>query len=428
MDKEPNFMFEKTILKSGLRIFTLPMKNTEAVTVLTLVGTGSKYEKKETNGISHFLEHLYFKGTKKRPTPIAVAETLDRVGGIYNAFTGDDYTGYFAKVSYSRADLALDWVSDIFLNSILPEKEIGKEKGVIIEEINMTLDNPMSHIQDLWLRLLYGDQPAGWSIAGTKENIKKISKQDLVEYRNNQYVAENTIVTVAGKIEPKNIVGKIKKYFFKIKTSKSSKKQKLVEKQQKPGLLLHFKKTDQSHICFGVRSYNIFHHSRYAQELLVLILGGMMSSRLFTKVRGELGLAYYINTDATTNADSGYLVTQAGIDNRKIDKAISVILKEYKRISREKVSGDDLQKAKDYFKGKMSLLLESSDQQAVFYAMQDILEKKTLAPGEIFSKIDRVSREDILRLAKDIFKPEKLNLAVIGPFQDKEKFQKLLKI
>jgi len=421
-------MFQKTVSKNGLRIITLPMKNTEAVTVLVLVGTGSKYERKETNGISHFLEHLYFKGTKKRPTPIAVAETLDRVGGIYNAFTGDDYTGYFAKVSYSRLDLALDWVSDIFLNSILPGKEIEKERGVITEEINMTLDNPMYYVQELWSKLLYGDQPAGWPIAGTKENIKKISRHDLLDYRKNQYVAMNTIVAVAGKIDSKVIIKKIENYFSKIKISRPQKKQKLLERQQKPELLLHHKDTDQSHICFGVRAYNIFHHLKYAQELLSLILGGMMSSRLFTKVRGELGLAYYINTDATSNADSGYLLTQAGIDNRKIEEAVSAILKEYKRISKEKVSEDELQKAKDYFKGKMSLLLESSDQQAIFYTMQDILEKKILTPEEIFSKIDKVSREDILKLAKDIFHPEKLNLAIIGPFKDKYKFQKLLKI
>jgi predicted Zn-dependent peptidase len=404
------------------------MKNTEAVTVLVLVGTGSKYEKKETNGISHFLEHLYFKGTKERPTPTAVAETLDKVGGIYNAFTGDDYTGYFAKVSYSRLDLALDWVSDIFLNSILPEKEIEKERGVIIEEINMTLDNPMYYVQELWSKLLYGDQPAGWPIAGTKENIKKISRHDLLDYRKNQYVATNTIVAVAGKIDSKVIIKKIANYFSKIKISKPQKKQKLLEKQQKPELLLYHKDTDQSHICFGVRAHNIFHHLKYAQELLSLILGGMMSSRLFVKVRGELGLAYYINTDATSNADSGYLLTQAGIDNRKIEKAVPVILKEYRRISKEKVSKGELQKAKDYFKGKMSLLLESSDQQAIFYTMQDILEKKILTPEEIFSKIDKVSREDILKLAKDIFRPAKLNLAIIGPFRDKNKFQKLLKI
>jgi predicted Zn-dependent peptidase len=435
-------MFQKTVLKSGLRIITVPMKNTEAVTILALVGTGSKYEKKEINGISHFLEHLYFKGTKKRPTPIAVAETLDKIGGIFNAFTSEEYTGYFAKVSTLNFELALDWVSDIFLNSILPEKEIEKERGVITEEINMTLDNPMNHIQNLWSQLLYGDQPAGRPITGSKENIKIISREDLAKYRENQYAAENTIISIAGNINPKKSLERVKKYFSKIKNLKPEKKTRVidasirsastlshnrrVEKQEKPKILLHFKETDQAHLCFGVRGYNIFHPLRYAQELLALILGGMMSSRLFVKIRGKLGMAYYINTDINTNPDTGYLVTQAGVDNTKIEIAVSTILAEYKKISQKIVPDEELKKAKDNIKGRLSLLLESSDAQASFYASQDLLEKKILTPKEIFNQIDKISSDDILKLAKYIFRPEKLNLALIGPFKNKERFQKLI--
>jgi predicted Zn-dependent peptidase len=421
-------MFQKTVLKSGLRIITVPMKNTEAVTVLILVGTGSKYEKKEINGISHFLEHLYFKGTKKRPTPIVVAETLDKVGGIFNAFTSEEYTGYFAKVSTLNFELALDWVSDIFLNSTLPENEIEKERGVIIEEINMTLDNPMSHIQNLWSELLYRDQPAGRPIAGNKENIKIISRQELLEYRASQYVAENTIISIAGNIDPEDSLEKIKNYFPETKNPEPRKKEKVIEKQEKPQLILHFKETDQAHLCFGVRAYNIFHPLRYTQELLALILGGMMSSRLFVEIRGKLGMAYYINTDINANPDTGYLITQAGVDNTKIEIAVSTILAEYKKISQKIISNEELKKAKDNIKGRMSLLLESSDAQASFYASQDLLEKKILTPKEIFNQIDKISSDDILKVAKDIFRPEKLNLALIGPFKNKEKFQKLLEI
>jgi len=167
-------MFKKTTLKNGLRIITVSQKSTQAVTVLALVGTGSKYETEKISGISHFLEHMFFKGTKKRPDKLEIAETLDKIGGIYNAFTGEDYTGYFAKVAASQFDLALDWVSDIYLNSLLPEKEAKKEKGVIIEEINMIYDNPMAYVEILWNKLLYGDQPAGWDIAGTKESVAGI--------------------------------------------------------------------------------------------------------------------------------------------------------------------------------------------------------------------------------------------------------------
>jgi len=421
-------MFKKTTLKNGLRIITVPQKNTQSLTVLVLVGTGSKYEKKEISGISHFLEHMYFKGTKKRPSTIAITETLDKVGGIYNAFTAEEYTGYFAKVAASHFDLSLDWVSDIFLNSTLPEKEVEKEKGVIVEEINMIYDNPISYVQTLWPKLLYGDQPAGWDIAGTKGSVSNINRELLVNYMKSQYVASNTIISVAGKIEENSVIKKIKKCFSKIKTTKPKKKAKILEEQEKPEALLRFRQTDQTHLCLGVRTFNLFHPKRYVQELLAVILGGMMSSRLFEEIRSKLGIAYYINTSSETNPDTGFLFTQAGLDNKNVEKGILTILKEYKKISQKMVSFSELKKAKDYLKGKTTLLLESSDAQASFYAGQELLEKKILTPKEIFAKINKVTQDDILEVAKEIFKPEKLNLALIGPFKDKERFQRLLKI
>lgn len=421
-------MFKKITLKNGLRIITVPQKNTQAVTVLVLVGTGSKYEKKEINGISHFLEHMYFKGTKKRPTTMAIAETLDKVGGIYNGFTAEEYTGYFAKVAAPFFDLALDWVSDIFLNSILPEKEIEKEKGVIIEEINMLSDNPMSYIQILWLKLLYGDQPAGQPVAGTKESVISIDREKLLNYMRKQYVAPNTIICLAGKINSPLSIKRIKKYFSKIGITKPEEKPKLIEKQTKPNLLLNFKETDQTHICLGVRGYNLFHPKRYVQEILGIILGGMMSSRLFLEIRDKLGIAYYVQTDVHSDSDTGYLATRAGLENKNVEKGILVILKEYRKISQEKISQSELKKAKDNLKGKTTLLLESSDAQASFYAGQELLEKKILTPKEIFKRIDKVSTNDILRVARDIFQPKKLNLALIGPFKDKSKFEKILKL
>ncbi|MBM3250713.1 MAG: insulinase family protein [Candidatus Nealsonbacteria bacterium] len=420
-------MFKKTTLKNGLRIITVPQKSTRAVTVLVLVATGSKYERKETSGISHFLEHMFFKGTKKKPDTTAIAETLDKVGGIYNAFTGEDYTGYFAKVDVSHFDLALDWVSDIFLNSKLNQKEIAKEKGVIIEEINMYYDNPMSYVQILWKELLYGDQPAGWNIAGTKESVMSTSRRKLLDYLQNQYVAANTVICASGGIREQQAMNKIKKYFSSIKKNPPFKKPGVLEKQTGPECLLKGKKTDQTHICFGVRAYNLFHPLRYVQEILGVILGGMMSSRLFIEVRERLGLAYYISTDVSIDPDVGFLVTQAGVDNKNVEKAILTILKEYKKISREKIPSSELKKAKNYIKGKMTLNLESSDALASFYGVQELLEGKLLTPEEIYAKIDKVSSNDILRVTKDIFQPQKLNLALIGPFNNKERFQRLLK-
>lgn len=418
-------MFRKTILKNGLKIITVPQKGTQAVTVLILVGTGSKYERKEISGISHLLEHLLFKGTKKRPNQISISEPLDRVGGMYNAFTSEDCTGYFAKVDAKHFDLALDVISDIYLNSKIDPKEIQKEKAVIVEEINMYYDHPSSYVQSLWNKVLYGDQPAGWDIAGTKKSVLGISRKQIVDYMNTQYTGENTIVCIAGNISG-NVEAKVKKYFSKISTKSIINKSPVIEKQTRPESLIYFKETDQTHFCLGVRGYDLSDPRRFTLELLGSILGGMMSSRLFIKVRERLGLAYYVRTVVSADPDAGFLVTQAGVDNKRAGKAISVILDEYKKISRKKISVDELKKAKDHFKGKMALLFEASDAQASFYGAQELLEKKILTPEQIYAKINKVNINDILRVSKDIFCPEKLNLSLIGPFKDKARFQNIL--
>lgn len=418
--------YQKYVFKNGLRLVTVPMKNTKAVTVLVLVGTGSKYEAKEINGISHFLEHMFFKGTKKKPNTLAIAEPLDRVGGRYNAFTGKEYTGYWAQVDSKHLDLVLDWVSDVFLNSKIEQKEVNKEKGVILEEINMYLDTPIDYVGDLWTDLLYGNQPAGWRILGKKEIIKKLKRNNFVNYLKNHYSAENTVVVVAGDVG-KGIKNKISKYFKNINTKKPQSKKKVIEKQIKPEVLIHYKKTDQTHLCLGVRAYDIFHKDKYILNILGIILGQGMSSRLWIAVRERQGLAYYVRTTSHYETDIGYLVTQAGINNRRIDKAIQIILRNYKLIKNKKVNQRELRKAKDYIKGKSILAMEGSDEQAPFYGFQELLENKILTLEEKFAKIETVTADDIQRVAKDIFRPEKLNLALIGPFKDKKKFQRLLK-
>jgi len=419
-------MFKKTTLKNGLRIITVPNKGTKAVTCLVLVGTGSKYETKKTNGISHLLEHLLFKGTEKRPNHLKIAEPLDTVGGSYNAFTGEDYTGYYAKVDAKHFDLALDIISDIYLNSKLDQKEVEKEKGVVIEEINMYHDNPMAHVQSLWTRLLYGDQPAGRDISGTKESVLGISRNQLQNYMKNQYNSKNTVVCVAGEFSEK-AVDKIKKSFSGIPVKQGTKKSKVVEDQKKPGLLVEYRNTDQTHFCLGVRAYNIFDSRRWPTELLGLILGGMMSSRLFSQVREKLSLCYYIKTSISLDPDTGFLTTQAGVDNSRVAKAIQAILKEYKKIASTKISSKELKKVKDHTEGKMILAFENSDAQASFYGAQELLENNILTPEQIYDKINKVTVFDILKTSKDIFKPQKLNLALIGPIKPKDKLWTILR-
>jgi len=410
-----------------MRIITVPTKNTRVVTVLVLVGTGSKHEEKNLSGISHFLEHMFFKKTKKRPSKIKIAEDMDSVGGLYNAFTTEECTGYYAKADSSKFSLVLDWVSDIYLNSLLPEEEVKKECNVIKEEINMYYDSPMHYCQILFQQLLYGDQPAGRDIAGTKKTVSSIKREDLLEYMISQYKAQNTVVVVAGNVKKKEAEKKVEDAFSNIREGSPKKSLPVKEKQSKPEALVYHRDTDQTHLCFGARGFNSFHKYRFTQDIIAAILGGMMSSRLFIKIREELGLAYYVRTQAEDNPDTGVVFTRAGVDSSKAKQAIEVIKKEYERMKKESVSPKELAKAKEHLKGKLSIVLEPSDALAHFYGISELLEGRVRSLEEVFSKIDSISSKEIKEASKEIFRPENLNLAVVGPHKTKRPFEKLLK-
>lgn len=415
--------------ENGLRLVVVPMKSTKTVTVLVLVGTGSRYETKEINGISHFLEHMMFKGTQKRPNTLDIALELDSIGAEYNAFTHKEYTGYYAKASSEKLDLITDVISDIFLNSKLDEQEIEKEKGVIIEEINMYLDDPPRHVGDLFERLLYGDQPSGWNIAGEKEIIRKLSRKDFVDYFTSHYVAKDTIVAVAGNVDKEKVRDElIPKFFSNSRVGEKLEKVSVLEVQENPQVLLHHKKTDQTHFILGVRAFDMFSPKIEAAQVLSVILGGGMSSRLFISVRERQGLAYYVGSSMDLYSDHGYFGTQAGVNNDKVEKAIETVMEEYNNVKKNSVPEKELEKAKEFIRGKLVIALEQSDDLAGFYANQWLLKNQTLTPEEKLDKIMKVKAEDIQEVANEIFRPEKLNLALIGPFEDKEKFEKLLEI
>ncbi len=420
--------YKKTILDNGLRIITVPSKSTKTAAVLVLVGTGSKYETKEINGLSHFLEHMFFKGTKKYPSTLKLIEPLDKIGGIYNAFTSQEYTGYWAKVDASHLDLALGWVSDIYLNSLIKKEEINKERGTILQELNMILDDPSRYVIYDWLELLYGNQPAGRKVIGRPEVIQSIDRSDFVRYIKEHYSSKNTVIAVAGQIRHDDIIKKIKRYFNSINSERIKNKLRTKEKQDKPDSLIHYKKTDQTHLILGFRGYNIFNKDRYALGLLATILGGNMSSRMFISVREKQGLAYYVSTDMNSDTDCGSLFTRAGVDNQKVERAIETIMEEYKKIREKRITPDELQKAKDYTRGTALIGMEASDEQASFYAFQEILTNEILTLEEKLDRINKVTIDDIQRVAQDVFRPEKLNLALIGPFKEKDKFNQLLKI
>jgi predicted Zn-dependent peptidase len=422
------FKFKKTLFSNGLRVITLPLKNTKAVTILILVGTGSKYERKELNGISHLLEHMAFKGTKNRPKAFDIAKELDGVGGVYNAFTGKEYMGFWVKVDKSHLNLACDVLSDMLFNSLFKTKEIEKEKKVIFEEINMTKDDPKSYVVELWEKLLYGDQPAGRTITGSKETVAKISRQDLLEYLESQLTGKSVVIVLAGNFWQGDALSKIRHFFSRFPKKEPAIKEKTREFQKEPQVLLKFKETDQCHLCLGTRTFNLFSPKRYPLAVLSVLLGGIMSSRLFIEVREKRALGYYIYSYPQHYTDTGYLVTQAGVDNKRVKEAIGVILKEYKRVRERKIPQKELKKAKENIKGKIYLSLETSDAWASFLGTQEILKKEISLPDKECAMIDKVTKDDVLKVAQEIFRPEKLNLALIGPFKEKNIFKDLLKL
>jgi predicted Zn-dependent peptidase len=417
----------KKVLKNGLRIITVPMKDNPTATVLVLVEAGSKYETKKVNGISHFLEHMCFKGTTKRPKAIDISKELDALGSQYNAFTAQEYTGYYAKSDAKHFYRIFDVVSDIYLNSTFPDAEMQKEKGVIIEEINMYEDMPNRHVQDLMMELLYKDQPAGWNIAGEKKNILNMKRNDFVKYKKMHYLPEATLIVVAGQVAEKDVLREAKRVFEKIPRGKKMRKLKTKEKQKKPEILINFKKTDQTHFVLAVRTYDLFSKKNPVLSVLGGILGGGMSSRLFQKLREEMGVGYYVRAYNDAFTDHGFLQISAGVDNKRINEVLFAVLEECKKLKNEKISKEELDKVKECLIGNMKLSLESSDDIANFYGGQEILKRELHNAEHKAKEIRATTANQIQNLAKDIFRNNKLNLALIGPFKEKARFLKILK-
>ena len=419
-------IFHKKVLPSGLQVITAPMSGTEAMTLLVLVGTGSKYETKNINGISHFLEHLFFKGTKERPNAGDVNRALDRLGSEHNAFTSQELTGYWVKAAGKYFDEGLDIVSDILLEPLFKTEEIEKERGVILQEINMYEDMPQRKIYEVWENLLYGDQPAGWDIAGPPEIIKKIKRDEILSYREKQYVASNALVIAAGKIEPKSAEEKIVRAFKNFKHGHPESKKRVKEKQSKPSIKFQYKKTEQTHLALGFRGYDMHNPDRYALGLLGVILGGNTSSRLWDEIREKLGLAYYVRASAQHYTDSGYLVANAGIPHGELKKVAAKIVEVFSGIKKNGLSEGEISFAKDYLRGTMALSFESSDEIATFLGEQALFYGKIETPQDLFKKIEKVSKNDIMKVAKELIRPDKLNLAVIGPHRESGEFPRIL--
>lgn len=420
-------MFKKTTLENGLRIITAPMKGTNTVTVLVLCGTGSDYESKEINGISHFLEHMFFKGTEKRPDHSIVAQELDGMGSVYNAFTSHEITGYYIKAGKTYLEKSLEILSDIYRNSLLKEEDIEREKQVIIEELHKDRDMPMLYVGWLWEQLLYGNQPAGWDVIGSEETIRNMKRQQFVDYFYHQYVASNTAIVVAGNFEEPATTQLIKDYFGGIRhTPPIRKKSPFQENQSSPALHVEYKETDQTHLIIGFRGYAAVHPRRYAADVLGALLGSGMSSRMFSEIRERLGLAYVVASDHDSYSNRGYLTTYAGVDHGKVEKTMRAVLNEYKRLCDEPVRETELKKVKDYIRGTTLIGLEASNAVASFVGGEEMLTGTPMTIDEVFAKIDAVSSDDICAVAKETIRLEKLSCAMIGPIKNQQPLEKIL--
>ncbi len=414
-------------LPNGLRVLLIPMQEQVTATALVLVETGSKYETKDKNGISHFLEHMCFKGTTNRPSQQIIAEELDSLGAEFNAFTGHEYTGYYAKVAAPYLPKVLDLLTDIYSNPLFKQEDIDQEKGAIVGEIDMYEDMPMRKVHDLFMTLVYGDQPAGWEILGPKKLVTKFTREDFLAYRKAQYVPNATTVVIAGKFDVKKATQFIAKTLGAVKKSPKAGKLKVIDTQAKAKVLLEHKESDQTHLVLGVRSFPLSHPSYYPLAMLSGVLGGGMSSRLFQKVRTEMGLGYYVRSSSDAWTDHGVFSASAGVVNERAGEAVAAIVNEFKRLKDELVSEEELNKTKDMLAGRLILGLESSDELTEYYGFQEILRKKLATPDEVIAKMRKVTVKDIQKVAQEIFVTKHLNLALIGPWKDKKVFEKLLK-
>ncbi|MCL4390045.1 insulinase family protein [Patescibacteria group bacterium] len=337
-------MFKKTTLPGGLRVISVPMPQVKSVAALVMVAAGSRYETAKNNGISHFLEHMIFKGTKKRPNSLAITSLVDGIGGSFNAFTDKETTGFYIKAAAEHRDLILDVLSDMLTNSLFDSREMNKERGVIIEEINMYEDQPQARVGELFEQLLYQNHHGPMlarRISGEKKNILEISRRDMVDYVNTMYHTQSVVVGIAGGVGEQESK-KVGKYFEEVTAGQENKFVVAKDQQTKPARLVHFKKTDQAHLCLGVRAYPADHPDRYVLGVLNNILGGNMSSRLFLQVREKRGLAYYVHSSAEEFHDVGYLVAQAGVSLPKAADAVKVIVEEFGKLTAKPVSPPSL--------------------------------------------------------------------------------------
>jgi predicted Zn-dependent peptidase len=419
-------VYERHTLSNGLRVLTAPLGHAQSVACYIMLAAGSRYENAANRGIAHFAEHMFFKGTERRPTARDLAMEVDTIGGEFNAFTSKEYTGYYIRCAGEQRDTALDVLVDMLRNSKFDPDELEREKGVIIEEMNMYIDTPRDYVSSVYEELLFGSNPLGWETLGTKETIRAATRETFLDYLGRWYTPQRMVVGVSGMVGAdllptlEGLLGDLPD------TDSGSPAPAQLERSSAPSVRVHRKDSDQANVCLGVPSYPIDHPDRYALQLLGTVLGTGMSSRLFLEVREQRGLAYYVYAFNSSFTDAGTLFSQAGVDLHRAEEAVEVIAAEFRKLAEEAVPAAELEKARALAKGRFVLQTESPNGLIMSGLRREVLEGRAAEPAEVLAGLDAVTADDVLRVAQDVIGGQGMRLAVIGPFDDASKFEALL--
>lgn len=419
-------MYQISTLKNGLTLITIDLPHLKSVTTLVSVGAGSRYETKEVSGISHFLEHMFFKGSKKYPNTEILGQLIDGIGGINNAATDKEYTYYWIKSASGHIELACDVLSSQLKESLFDSEEIEKEKGVIIEEIKMYHDNPQTLVWELYEKLQFGDHPLGWDIAGEEDIVKNFNRDTFINYMESLYSPKNMTLVFAGRL-PDNIKEIAEKYFGDLPEYKASSYQSYLPTiQSEPKIDVFYKEGDQAQLVLGMEAYDRNSPKRYALKVIDNILGEGLSSRLFLEIREKKGLAYRVGTGINNLLDTGFFSAFGGFRLDKIDDALIAIIEELEKLKSTPISEDELEKGKEIEKGRLAIRTESTNFLATHFGTEFVLDRKIESFDEYIENIEKVTVEDIQNVAKELFNIERYNLQIVGPMRDASKFKKIL--
>jgi predicted Zn-dependent peptidase len=419
-------VYERTTLSNGLRVVTAPLPHAQSVACYIMLAAGSRYENASNRGIAHFAEHMFFKGTERRPSSRDLTTIVDGMGGEFNAFTSKEYTGYYIRCAGAERDTALDVLVDMLRHSKFDPEELEREKGVILEEMNMYFDTPRDYVSSVYEDLLFGDNPLGWETLGKRDTIQAATRETFLDYVGQWYTPARMVVGVAGMVGD-DLIPTLEELLGDMSGNGAGEPAPAdVERSTEPRVRLHTKDSDQAQICIGVPSYPLTHPDRYALQLLGTVLGTGMSSRLFLEVRERRGLAYYIYGLNSAYTDAGTLFAQGGVDINRVDEAVSVIVEEFRKMAEEIVPPDELEKARALAKGRFVLQTESPNGLILFGLRREVLEGHAAEPEELLAALDAVTAEDVQRVAQDVIATQGMRLAVIGPFDEPARFEKLL--